>query len=156
MDLENRIAKIVEDSFDVDEMFLVDINIAKTKGPKKVKILIDNDKGLNIDQCALISRKVGEAIESETLIEGPYVLEVSSPGLDYPLTLKRQYEKNIGRKVKVLLHSGEEKKGELLKVNDNSIVISLMQKGKKKKLNAVETEILLNDIQKTNVLVSFK
>ncbi|MDN5215743.1 ribosome maturation factor RimP [Fulvivirgaceae bacterium BMA12] len=156
MDIRRELEEIVVSNLDDDTLFLVDIEISANKGPRKIKVLIDGDNGLNIDDCAKISRTVAEAMEQKKLIESAFILEVSSPGLDYPLKFKRQYLKNIGRKLKVLLSNNIEKQGELIKVADHSITVNAEQKSKNRKIDYVETEIYFSDIKKTNVLVSFK
>ena len=156
MEIRRELEKIVLENLDDDSLFLVDVGISSSKGPKKVKVLIDGDDGINIDDCAVISRKIAAVIEKKELINSAFILEVSSPGLDYPLKLKRQYLKNIGRRLKVLLNDDVEKKGELMKVGSNSIIVNAEQKGKNRKIECEETEIYFSDIKKTNVLVSFK
>jgi len=85
------------------------------------------------------------------------VLEVSSPGLEHPLKLNRQYKKNIGRQVKVTLQDDNQKTGELLSVDDTYILIGEIIKEKgSKKAEIQEVKIPFSDIKKTNVLVSFK
>ena len=113
-------------------------------------ILLDGDQGINIDNCAKVSRAVGHAIEEEELMNDAYRLEVSSPGLDHPITLLRQYEKNVGRKVRVTLTDGNDHSGQLVSANHMEITIEKITKKEKEKLT-----LLLKDIQKTEVLVSF-
>ena len=156
MEIRRELEKIVLDNLDNESIFLVNIEISTDHGPKKVKVLVDSDQGLNIDHCAQISRKIGHVIEEQELIKSAFTLEVSSPGLDYPLKFRRQYLKNVGRRLKVLLNDDNEKTGELVQVGDHSIVMNAEQKGKNRKIAFVETEINFSDIKKTNVLVSFK
>lgn len=156
MEIRRELEKIVVDNFDNDALFLVNIEISENKGPKKVRVLVDSDEGLSIDQCAALSRKIGQVIEEKELIENAFTLEVSSPGLDYPLKFRRQYLKNIGRRLRVLLNDDNEKTGELMRVEDDSIVVNAEQKAKSRKITCIETEINFSDIKKTNVLVSFK
>ncbi len=136
-----------------EDLFLVDFKISGHSGAQKMIVLLDGDKGINIDECAEISRKIGSSIEERDLIKGKYTLEVSSPGLDHPLSSKRQYVKNIGRKLKIKT-SGELIKGELLNVSENSIVLKKESKDKKNK-DYSEVEIPFDEIEKANVLVSF-
>ena len=84
-----------------------------------------------------------------------YVLEVSSPGLDHPLASLRQFKKNVGRKLRVRLKSGSQIEGNLQVVNEAAIVLAAESKEKKKKV-VEEKEISFADIEKANVLVSFK
>lgn len=156
MDLKRQIEKIVTDLLNEEE-FLVEVIIAGANSAGKILILIDADNGLNIDRCAFISRKTGAVLEETDAIESAYVLEVSSPGLEHPLKLNRQYIKNIGRQVKVLLSDDSLKKGELIAVDDQSITIAETVKEKGSKKEEVQSVIVpFSDIKKTNVLVSFK
>ena len=91
----------------------------------------------------------------EDLIDYAYVLEVSSPGLDHPIKLKRQYAKNVGRKLSLKLMSGEEFKGKLVEVNETSLEV-LMEKKVQKKKEVEQVNVLLEEIEKAKVLVSFK
>ncbi|MES2733842.1 MAG: ribosome maturation factor RimP [Bacteroidota bacterium] len=143
-----------------DELFLVEVQVAgNTNGHLKVMVLLDGDQGIAIDACAQISRRLAHQIEELNLLEAAYVLEVSSPGLDTPLRLKRQYTKNIGRKIKVLLGDASSKTGTLHAVEDEGILleeeISSKKKSALKDTVVAPIRIAWQDISKTNVLVSF-
>ncbi|MDE3057266.1 MAG: ribosome maturation factor RimP [Bacteroidota bacterium] len=85
--------------------FLVNVNIRGEHGSKVIEIFADTDDGITVDQCAELSRRVSVALDNEDIIAGRYRLEVSSPGLDHPLKLVRQYKKNVGRQLKVTAQS---------------------------------------------------
>lgn len=70
-----------------------------------VEIFADTDSGITIDQCAELSRSISAVLDREDIIAGGYRLEVSSPGLDHPLKLLRQFKKNRGRELKVTMHA---------------------------------------------------
>ena len=150
MDLKERLTELVLEHLESETHFLVDIVITAASGTKKVLILLDGDEGINIDHCANVSRAVGHAIEEEGLIEDAYRLEVSSPGLDHPIVLLRQYIKNIGRQVKVTLNDGTILTGELMAATENDFTIEEVIKKKK-----TTTVLLLEDVKKTEVQVSF-
>lgn len=156
MDLRRELEKIVVDDLLDDSLFVVELSVSKTKGPKKIKLLIDGDNGLSIDRCSQISRKLGGILEEKDIIEQAYILEVSSPGIDYPLVYQRQYKKNVGRKIRVLLNNDLELTGELQKVEKDFIVINKEERSKNKKITNTSTEINFSEIKKTNVLISFK
>ncbi|WP_215224241.1 ribosome maturation factor RimP [Echinicola shivajiensis] len=156
MSIKQTIEEIVSKHLPDESHFVVDVSISENGPKKKVSILIDADQGLNIDTCALLSRAVGEELEAKELLESAYVLEVSSPGLDYPLSGKRQYQKNIGRKLQVSLEGGSKVEGKLLAVDASSITLLVKQKEKGKKATEVEENIALEQIRKSIVLVSFK
>jgi ribosome maturation factor RimP len=156
VDLKRHIEDIVTKEL-LEEEFLVDVIVAGANAAGKILILIDGDNGINIDRCAEISRKTAAVLEAEDTIENPYILEVSSPGLEHPLKLLRQYKKNIGRTVKIVKADDSLIKGELIGVDEKDVTIreSKKEKGSKKEL-IQEITIPFTDIKKTNVLVSFK
>src|SRR3546814_11330188 len=88
-----------------------------------LEVLVDGDQGISIQGCAAISRYVGFQLEENDAIAHAYRLEVSSPGIDRPLTMARQYRKNIGRSVQVSMQDNVTKTGKLLEVADNAITI---------------------------------
>jgi len=158
--IEGVVNQILQAHEQAAALFLVDVNIAgNPKAHPKVTVLIDGDHGVDIDTCALISRRVGNQIEERNLLESAYVLEVSSPGLDMPLQSKRQYTKNIGRKIKVILKDGNTKTGKLILVTDESLLLEEKNPGKKKNASqeapGEPIRIAFQDISKTNILVSF-
>ncbi len=155
MDLRQQIEEIVSRQLSGSEFFIVDIIISGVKTVPKISILLDGDRGISIDKCAEVSRRVGKQIDDNALITSAYTLEVSSPGIDQPLKLFRQYPKHIGRKVKVLLTDGSTRTGKLEAVNESSIVLAEEQKTKKNKAADLPSEIPVKDLEKTFVLVSF-
>ncbi|MBX9853027.1 MAG: ribosome maturation factor RimP [Cytophagaceae bacterium] len=157
MDLKGKIEELAARNLGKNELFLVETHISANPGMRKITVLVDGDKGVTVEDCVLISRKLGEAIELENLIDSPYLLEVSSPGVDFPLQSKRQYQKNIGRRVTVTLNDQEVKVGKLEEIKENGIVILEEQKegGKEKKRKLMIKEIRFSDIKKCNVLIAF-
>jgi ribosome maturation factor RimP len=154
MQIEKRVTELIEEKIsDRPELFLVEVKMLPNN---KLIIHVDGDEGISIQDCAAISRHVGFHLEEENTIEKAYNLEVSSPGVGEPLKLKRQYEKNIGRDLSVKLAGGEIKEGELLDMNDQSIIIAAKVKEKGKKAQLVETSIDFDNIIETKVLISFK
>ncbi len=155
MNLEENIKEIANKHLADESHFVVDVNISTRKGPSKVLVLLDGDEGVNIDDCADLSRAISAELEENDIMESAYTLEVSSPGVDYPLSMGRQFQKNIGREVKVTLNNGKDTKGKLKAYTDKSITLE-KEKGKGKKKETEELEIALQDIKKTIVQISFK
>lgn len=154
MQVENRVRELVEEKIaDRPELFLVEVKMLPNN---KLIIHVDGDEGINIQDCAAISRHVGFHLEEENAIEKAYNLEVSSPGVGEPLQLKRQYHKNIGRELGIKLANGDKKEGKLLEVGENAIVIEEKVKEKGKKAQLVETAVEFENITETKVLISFK
>ncbi|MBE7171471.1 MAG: ribosome maturation factor [Williamsia sp.] len=130
--------------------FLVDIRI--TPG-NHIKVFIDNDKGITIDKCVAVNRALYKKIEESNLFPGgDFSLEVSSPGLDEPLKLHRQFVKNLGRFAEVTLHDGARVEGKLVSATDTGIEIE-ESKGKKKE--PVNHTLLFENIKTTKIKVVF-
>lgn len=154
-ELTESIKSLAERHLQDESFFIVDVISKGVTGKTKILVLLDSDNGVNIDDCASLSRSLAEDIELEELIDVAYILEVSSPGLDHPLSSIRQYRKNISRRLKVKLISGTILEGNLKAVNDEAIVLEAERKENKKKLIEEQT-IVFSEIEKANVLVSFK
>jgi ribosome maturation factor RimP len=100
-ELIQNIERVVSPFVEAIGGFLVKVGIRGERGSKIIEIYADTDSGITIDQCAELSRNISAAFDREDIIAGSYRLEVSSPGLDHPLKLARQYKKNRGRQLKV-------------------------------------------------------
>jgi len=157
MKIEEKILQLAEKNLTSADLFIVDLVITGNSGRQKISITLDGDQGVDIDACAYLTRKVGNEIEETNLIDSAYILEVSSPGIDQPLKLKRQYYRNIGRKVSVTLLDDSQVDGLLKEVNEELIILDAERKDKASKKIMIESrKIAFSDIKKTNVLVSFK
>lgn len=154
MDLKKRVWEMVEQFLPNESIFLVEIKIS-SKNASHIRVILDGDEGVSIEQCASISRQLGHQLEEEEVIDHAYTLEVSSPGFDLPLLLKRQYYSRIGRRVELVVHEGDNVKGELLAVNEADVQIA-KEKKVKKKVTTEEVTVGLDSIKEINVLVSFK
>lgn len=154
MTLEQRVTTLVEEKIaDRPDLFLVEV---KMHSNGKLIILMDGDQGLSIKDCAAISRHVGFHLEEENLISQAYNLEVSSPGVDTPLRLLRQYIKNTGRAISLKLKDGNKTEGKLLKAEAESITLLETKKEKGKKAQQIERIIAFEEIMESKVLISFK
>lgn len=156
MEIKETLLQVAEENLKDDSYFIVDIIVkGSTGGKMKVLILLEGDEGVNIDDCADLSRAIGHRVEADELIEQAYTLEVSSPGIDHPLLLTRQYARNVGRSLKIQLTNGSVVTGKLESVSDTSIEFNKEEKEKKKTVHQLVT-IGFDEIEKANVLVSFK
>jgi ribosome maturation factor RimP len=155
MELKEHLIKIVERHMPDQENFLVDIILKGNANQQKVLILIDGDQGVNIDVCAKLSRAVAAELELANLFPDKYTLEVSSPGLDHPITMLRQFKARVGRSLKLTLLDGNELTGKLLGVAQDKIVIDKVIIQGKKQITE-ELEISLAEVSKAMVIVSFK
>ncbi len=147
--IETLVNKVLDGSEDI---FLVSIKIKPTNN---IKVYLDADTGLSIEKCIKINRAMYKAIEEEGWYpDGNFSLEVSSPGVDEPLKMLRQYKKNIGRKVEVVLNDGTKKEGKLVAVTEEAITIEYVE-GKNKKAVTISSDIAFADVKQTTVVISF-
>lgn len=154
MQVEDRVIELIEEKIaDRDDLFIVSVRMLKNG---VLEILLDGDNGISIDDCVKVSRHVGFHLEEENVVDHAYRLEVSSPGVDSALVLPRQYQKNIGRSVKLKMNDGGKREGKLVAVSDAAVTIEEIVKEKGKKAVAVPAEIPLEQIKETKVLISFK
>ena len=154
-DLKHVILDLVQKHLPDQAHFIVEVKIDRVADKTKILILVDADQGMTIAACASLSRALSGELETNELLEEAYTLEVSSPGLDYPLTEKRQYLKNIGRTLKVFLLSGEEVSGKLKEVEEQGIKLVVTKKEKGKKSVEEEHSFAFNELKKSIVQVSF-
>lgn len=134
------------------ELFLVETRIKPTNN---IKVYIDGDQGVSIEKLVHFNRRLYKEIEESGMYpNGDFSLELSSPGLDEPLKLHRQYRKNIGRYAEVLDLEGRRSEGKLVSVNDEELVLEEV-KGKGKKMEVVQHTIPFASIKTTRVQVKF-
>lgn len=100
---------------------LEDVRISNVGRRKLVKIVVDGENGLNLDQVADVSRAVGAAIDAANAFgDTDWTLEVTSPGVERPLTLPRHWRRAVGRMVKVQFGDGHEDTGRILEFAEDS------------------------------------
>ncbi len=135
------------------DLFCVEVKIKPTNN---IKIFIDGDHGVTIEKCVRINRKIYKLIEEASVFaEGDFSLEVSSSGIDEPLKMVRQYKKNIGRDLELVLNDDVKKEGKLIEVLENEIIIESTV-GKGKKAITTKENIVFATIKKATVLINFK
>jgi ribosome maturation factor RimP len=135
-----------------EDMFLVDIRVTPTHN---IKLFLDADSGVNIARCASINRALYKKIEEAGWFpEGDFSLEVSSPGIEEPLKMWRQYKKNAGRTAEITLLDGTKITGLLQTVTEDGLVLE-ETKGKNKKKEVIAHSLLFDNIKQTKIQVVF-
>lgn len=112
MELEQYRSEI-EELADQDDLLLVDLVTARAGRRRLLRILVDRPGRVTVDECAVLSRRVQDLLDSREPDSGPYLLEVSSPGIGRELTTAVDWKRSVGRTLRVELRSGEEFEGEL-------------------------------------------
>jgi ribosome maturation factor RimP len=134
------------------ENFLVEVRI---RAGNNIKVFIDADRGMSIDKLAQYNRRLYRELEESGLFpNNDFSLEISSPGLDEPLKLHRQYLKNIGRHVEVILKSGIKKEGKLVNASNSEIAIE-EETGNKKKKELTQHSFSYDEIKTTKIQIKW-
>lgn len=137
---------------DTPEIFLVSIKIKPTNN---IKVYLDADDGLSIERCVKINRAMYRVIEEKGWYpDGNFSLEVSSAGIEEPLKMIRQYRKNMGRQVEVVLNDDTRYQGKLVSVEDAAIQIEYTE-GKNKKAITIVKELPFEQVKQTTVQIVF-
>jgi len=148
------INSLVEDKLLGTDNYLVDISISSDN---VISIEIDNDNGVNIDDCVMLSRFIDENLDRE---KEDFELEVGSSGITSPFKIVRQYLKNIGKDVEVLLKNGIKLTGVLKSADENGVTLTVEKKvkveGSKRKTTVEEEQTYSYDeIKYTKYIIRF-
>ena len=149
------VSQLIEEKLASSSNYLVDVVI---KPGNLIVVEIDNDEAVSIDDCAELSRSLEEHLDRDV---EDYELEVGSAGITSPFKVLRQYVKNIGNEVEMLLKNGSKLTGVLKSADENGVVVSVEKKvkpeGAKRKVTVVEDEsYTFDEIKYTKYLIRFK
>lgn len=130
--------------------FLVDVKVSATN---EITVLFDKDDGVVVKDCLHVSRHIEGNLDRD--IED-YQLTVCSPGIDKAFVVTEQYQKNIGRDVKVKTTEGEKIIGKLISFDEELIVETKTKQKKKKDLLIEQINIPIDKIKETKLIIKFK
>jgi ribosome maturation factor RimP len=123
----DTVERLAEPILSADSAELVELAVRRHGTQLLVRLLVDRPGGVNVQQCARINRALGDALEAAALFDEHYTVEVSSPGLDRPLTSRRDYERAIGEQIELQLGppaGGKPVIGMVLSVQDDAVVLT--------------------------------
>ena len=124
--------------------YLEEVTITPDGKSRILTVIVDSDTHLNLDQVTAVTREISDLLETHPALgDQPFTLEVTSPGIDRPLTEVRHWKKNHGRLVNAIGIDGKEIKGRIEEVVDGVVVIG-------------EHQIPLADIEKAMIEIEFK
>lgn len=145
----SALAAVIEPAIAALSLDLEDCWIKQVGRRKIVKVVVDGDDGVNLDTVADVSRAIDDLIEQSGVLGGAdWTLEVTSPGVERPLTLPRHWRRNVGRNVQVHLSDGREALGRIMEFDEATGALLLQVKGANRKFNTT-------DIAKAIVQVEF-
>jgi len=128
-EIVNRVRAIAEPMLLDERMELVDIEYRRESKGWVLRLILDKEGGVTLDDCTRVSQEVGRNLDVEDFIQTPYTLEVSSPGLTRPLKTEKDFMKYCNRLIKVKtvdpVENRRQFKGELLDVSHGQIEIKV-------------------------------
>lgn len=143
MNVRERIAEAITPTIEASQAFLEDVMLVRAGKKSLLTVIVDGETGLNLDQVTEISRNVSEIVEAlPEMGSTPFTLEVTSPGIDRPLTVPRHWRKNQGRLIKVTMLDGSVIEGRIGESTENDVQID-------------EAPVIFADIKKAIVQIEF-
>ena len=151
MALKDQIAQLVTPSVEEAGYFLEDVHVVTPGNQRIVTCIVDGESALNLDQVTSASKIISGLLDEAAFMgETPFTLEVTSPGIDRPLTLPRHFAKNVTRLLKVTLNDGNVVTGRITSSSDNSVLLEVVEKKASK-----EVSVELSDIKRAVVEIEF-
>lgn len=151
MALKDQISELVIPAVTQAGFYLEDVQVATPGSHRIVTCIVDGDSSLNLDQVTTVSRLISELLDEATFMgETPFTLEVTSPGVDRPLTAPRHFEKNVDRLLKVIKVDGSEVTGRILSNTEQDVTLSVTVKKESR-----EEVVALVDIKRAVVEIEF-
>jgi len=151
MALKDQVSEFITPALHNAGYFLEDINIVSPGQHRILTVIVDGATALNLDQVTVASKLVSELLDDAPFMgETPFTLEVTSPGIDRPLTLPRHFAKNADRLLKVTQTDGEVVTGRILSNSENDVTLTVTEKKEVK-----EVTIAFADIKRAQVEIEF-
>jgi ribosome maturation factor RimP len=151
MSLSEKITALVQPAVESAGFFLEDVHVVSPGKHRIITCIVDGQTPLNLDQVTSVSRDISELLDgAEFMDDSAFTLEVTSPGVDRPLTLPRHWQKNLNRLVKVVKIDGSVVNGRITTIEDAQIILLEDIKGKIK-----EHSLSFNDVKRANVEIEF-
>ncbi len=152
---KSEIVRLVEEKIERTEYYIVDISVSPSN---QIRVEIDGDKGVKINDCIQLSRHIEDNFDRE---EVDFELTVSSAGMDQPFKILRQYQRYVGREVEMKTTEGDKIKGILVSADDKEVVLEVTRKekieGKKKKQIVIDNKTVpMEQVKEAKVVISFK
>ncbi len=151
---QKQVIELLDGEFARAGYEIEDVVIDAGTRPPRITVIADGDEPLDLDSIAALSRSASELLDGlDSLSSGtPYVLEVTSPGVDRPLTAEKHYRRARGRKVELTLSDGSQLTGRLGETSDGAVRLVVPEGGR---ANYSVRELPLGGIAKAVVQVEF-
>ena len=146
LNLKDQLDEMVRRSCEEAETELVEFDVFQAGNRKILRLFIDQPQGVSVETCATVSRSLSARLDLEDLIPQAYTIEVSSPGLDRPLKSTLDFERNMGRLLRITRPKGAPITGRLLAVSEETLTLS-PSKGKGPDQLVTRAEILVAKVE---------
>jgi ribosome maturation factor RimP len=151
MALKDQVSELVTPAVSDLGFYLEDVHVATPGNHRIVTCIVDGDSSLNLDQVTSVSRVISELLDEAAFMgETPFTLEVTSPGVDRPLTQPRHFAKNVDRLLRIIKIDGSEITGRILSNTDNDVTLTVAVKKE-----TTEQTISLAEIKRAVVEIEF-
>lgn len=151
MALKDQIAQLVTPEVEAAGYFLEEVHLVTPGNQRIVTCIVDGESALNLDQVTSASKIISGLLDEAAFMgETPFTLEVTSPGIDRPLTLPRHFAKNVTRLLKVTLNDGNVVTGRIASNSETSVLLEVAEKKETKELS-----IDFSDIKRAVVEIEF-
>ena len=151
MALKDQISELVTPAVSDQGFYLEDVHVATPGSHRIVTCIVDGDASLNLDQVTSVSRVISELLDEAAFMgETPFTLEVTSPGVDRPLTQPRHFAKNVDRLLKIIKLDGSEVTGRILSNTDKDVTLTVAVKKE-----TIEQTVSLSEIKRAVVEIEF-
>jgi len=125
---KTKIAELADSIAGQHAISVIDVELAGSRGKSVIRVFIDKENGVTLNDCEKFSRELSVHLDIENLIPNPYILEVSSPGLDRPLKGLKDFERSLGKLVKIITKERIDGQniliGNIMEVKGNNIKLS--------------------------------
>lgn len=146
-EIETKVEELVNPIVSTHNFELVDVEYLKEGANWYLRVYVDKEGGINIDDCVLVSRALEEKLDEDEFIKEAYILEVSSPGLTRPLKKEKDFTRNIGKLVEVKLYKSidgmKEFEARLQEVDGENIILTVSQGKEETQLTISRKEIAM-------------
>lgn len=144
---EHKLTEMLRPAVEETGKELLGVEFISAGNHSVLRLFIDHENGIDVDDCAEVSRQVGAILDVEDPISSEYSLEVSSPGLDRPLFEKSQFEAVVGEtveaKISMPLNGRRKFKGQLVAVENDSLIVMVDNE---------EYELVISNVDKAHLV----
>jgi ribosome maturation factor RimP len=151
MAITDQISQLVTPAVEAQGFFLEEVQLVSPGKHRIVTCIVDGETSLNMDQVTVVSRAISELLDEAAFMgDAAFTLEVTSPGVDRPLTQPRHFRKNVDRLLKVVKIDGDVVTGRICSSSDLDVTLTVVEKKETK-----EVSVKLSEIKRATVEIEF-